>query len=32
MGGKAYSVIVDACSGCVVAGQRPWIPKGAKWR
>jgi hypothetical protein len=32
MGGKAYSVIVDACSGCVVAGQRPWLPKGAKWR
>jgi hypothetical protein len=32
MGGKAYSVIVDACSGCVVAGQKPWIPKGAKWR
>jgi len=32
MGGRAYSVIVDACSGCVVAGQRPWLPKGAKWR
>jgi hypothetical protein len=32
MGGKAYSVIVDACNGCVVAGQRPWLPKGAKWR
>ena len=32
MGGKAYSVIIDACSGCVVAGQRPWLPKGAKWR
>jgi hypothetical protein len=32
MGGRAYSVIVDAYSGCVVAGQRPWLPKGAKWR
>ena len=28
MGGKEYSVIVDACSGAVIAGKRPWIPKG----
>jgi hypothetical protein len=32
MGGRAFSVIVDACSGCVIAGQRPWLPKGTKWR
>jgi hypothetical protein len=31
-GGKDYSVIVDACNGLVIAGKRPWIPKGAKWR
>ncbi|MEM3673696.1 MAG: hypothetical protein QW468_05710 [Candidatus Bathyarchaeia archaeon] len=28
MGGKSFSVIVDACTGSVIAGQRPWIPKG----
>nr|MDO8134062.1 hypothetical protein [Candidatus Njordarchaeum guaymaensis] len=28
MGGKAYSMIVDACNGSVIAGQRPWLPKG----
>ncbi len=28
MGGREYSVIVDACSGAVLAGQRPWVPKG----
>ncbi|MGB9714528.1 MAG: hypothetical protein ACPLZC_06075 [Candidatus Bathyarchaeales archaeon] len=28
MGGKSFSVIVDACNGSVIAGQRPWIPKG----
>jgi len=28
MGGNAYSTIVDACNGSVVAGQRPWLPKG----
>ncbi|MGB9778726.1 MAG: hypothetical protein ACPLW8_04905 [Candidatus Bathyarchaeales archaeon] len=28
MGGKSFSVIVDACNGGVIAGQRPWIPKG----
>jgi hypothetical protein len=27
MGGKSFSVIVDACSGSVIAGQRPWLPK-----
>ena len=26
MGGKEYAVVVDACSGQVVAGQRPWLP------
>jgi len=29
MGGRAFSVIVDACNGSVIAGQRPWLPKGA---
>ena len=29
MGGNAYSMIVDASNGSVVAGQRPWLPKGA---
>jgi hypothetical protein len=28
MGGNSYSTIVDACNGSVVAGQRPWLPKG----
>ncbi|MEM3700321.1 MAG: hypothetical protein QXL57_05590 [Candidatus Bathyarchaeia archaeon] len=28
MGGKSFSVIVDAYNGSVIAGQRPWIPKG----
>jgi hypothetical protein len=28
MGGRSFSVIVDACNGNVIAGQRPWIPKG----
>jgi len=28
MGGKSFSVIIDACNGSVIAGQRPWIPKG----
>jgi len=28
MGGRALSVIVDACNGSVIAGQRPWLPKG----
>ncbi|MGQ9545102.1 MAG: hypothetical protein ACUVQX_04880 [Candidatus Bathycorpusculaceae bacterium] len=28
MGGGSFSVIVDACNGSVIAGQRPWIPKG----
>ncbi|MEM2914017.1 MAG: hypothetical protein QXH91_01255 [Candidatus Bathyarchaeia archaeon] len=28
MGGGTFSVIVDACNGSVVAGQRPWLPKG----
>jgi len=28
MGGKSYSTIVDACNGNVIAGQRPWLPKG----
>jgi hypothetical protein len=27
MGGRAFSVIIDACSGSVIAGQRPWLPK-----
>ena len=27
MGGKSFSVIIDACSGSVIAGQRPWLPK-----
>jgi hypothetical protein len=29
MGGKSYSMIVDGSNGSVVAGQRPWLPKGA---
>jgi hypothetical protein len=29
MGGNSYSTIVDACNGSIVAGQRPWLPKGA---
>jgi hypothetical protein len=29
MGGRSFSVIVDACNGSVIAGQRPWLPKGA---
>jgi len=28
MGGREFSVIIDACSGQVVAGQRPWLPRG----
>lgn len=28
MGGNSHSTIVDACNGSVVAGQRPWLPKG----
>jgi hypothetical protein len=28
MGGHSYSTIVDASNGSVVAGQRPWLPKG----
>jgi len=28
MGGRPFSVIVDACNGSVIAGQRPWLPKG----
>ena len=28
MGGKSFSVVVDACNGSVIAGQRPWLPKG----
>jgi len=28
MGGRSFSIIVDACNGSVVAGQRPWLPKG----
>lgn len=28
MGGKSFSVIADACNGSVIAGQRPWLPKG----
>jgi len=27
MGGRSFSVIVDACNGSVIAGQRPWLPK-----
>ena len=27
MGGRSFSVIIDACSGSVIAGQRPWLPK-----
>jgi len=33
MKGKEYAVVVDACSGQVVAGKRPWLPplrKGGK--
>jgi len=32
MGGRALSVIVDACNGSVIAGQRPWLPKGVTKR
>jgi len=32
MGGRAFSVIVDACNGSVIAGQRPWLPKGVTKR
>jgi hypothetical protein len=28
MGGNPYSMIIDASNGSVVAGQRPWLPKG----
>jgi len=28
MGGRSFSVIVDACNGSLIAGQRPWLPKG----
>jgi hypothetical protein len=28
MGARSFSVIVDACNGSVIAGQRPWLPKG----
>jgi hypothetical protein len=28
MGGRSFSVIVEACNGSVIAGQRPWLPKG----
>ena len=28
MGGRSFSVIVDACTGKVIAGKRPWLPKG----
>lgn len=28
MGGRSFSVIIDACNGNVIAGQRPWLPKG----
>jgi len=28
VGGRSFSVIVDACNGSVIAGQRPWLPKG----
>jgi hypothetical protein len=27
MGGRSFSVIIDACNGSVIAGQRPWLPK-----
>jgi hypothetical protein len=27
MGGRSFSVIIDGCSGSVIAGQRPWLPK-----
>ena len=27
MGERSFSVIIDACSGSVIAGQRPWLPK-----
>jgi len=30
MGGRSFSVIVDACNGSVIAGQRPWLPKVRK--
>jgi len=30
MGGRSFSVIVDACNGSVIAGQRPWLPKARK--
>jgi hypothetical protein len=32
MGGNSYSMIVDASNGSVVAGQRPWLPKGVTRR
>ena len=32
MGGNSYSVIVDASNGSIVAGQRPWLPKGVTRR
>lgn len=32
MGGKSYSMIVDASNGSIVAGQRPWLPKLATRR
>ena len=32
MGGNSYSMIVDASNGSVVAGQRPWLPKGVARR
>jgi len=32
MGGRSFSVIVDACNGSVIAGQRPWLPKGVTKR
>lgn len=28
MGGVSYSLIIDACAGNVIAGKRPWLPKG----
>ncbi|MCX6664919.1 MAG: hypothetical protein NT038_02495 [Euryarchaeota archaeon] len=28
MGGVSFSLIVDACAGNVIAGKRPWLPKG----
>jgi hypothetical protein len=27
MGSRSFSVIIDACNGSVIAGQRPWLPK-----